>query len=284
MVPVTPSSRGSLVGAALRRHREGAGYDLDDAAEMLDCDRSRISRIETGERGIPAEALLRLADGYGVPDAERDLLLSIACERRGDYGAWDDYKDVLPGTFLDYLIIEAAASGIVTFQAQQVPSLLQTGDYARAAAAAGADVPPAWVPRIVESVLARQQAILATRPVPVDVTLTEAALRQPVGPRRLMRAQLARMAHAAVNDPHVTIRVIPFSAGANAGIGLGSPTLLRFDAAPGYDVVHLPGLAGGALITDPATVNAYSGALAKVRESALNPRESQLLIRAISRE
>jgi transcriptional regulator with XRE-family HTH domain len=272
------------VGAALRRHRESAGYHLDDAAEMLDCDRSRISRIETGERGIPADDLLRLVDEFGVPDSERDILLSIAGQRRGDYGAWDHYKDVLPGPFLDYLVIEAAASGIVTFQAQQIPALLQTSDYARAVADASPDVPHAWVPRTVEAVLARQQMILTARQSPVDVTLSEAALRQQVGTRHVMRAQLVRLSHAAVNDPRMTIRVIPFSAAANASIGLGSPTLVRFDAAPGYDVVHLLGLAGGTLMTDPAVVKAYSGALARVSESALNPLESELLIRAISCE
>jgi predicted transcriptional regulator len=44
--------RRRLVGDALRRCRENVGYGLTDAADVLECDRSKISRIETGLRGI----------------------------------------------------------------------------------------------------------------------------------------------------------------------------------------------------------------------------------------
>jgi len=46
------SARQRLVGWCLRDYRESAGYGLADAARMLGCDRSRISRMESGERGI----------------------------------------------------------------------------------------------------------------------------------------------------------------------------------------------------------------------------------------
>ena len=48
----TPPARRRLLGAALRRHRESLGYRLDAAARILECDRSKISRIESGQRGI----------------------------------------------------------------------------------------------------------------------------------------------------------------------------------------------------------------------------------------
>jgi transcriptional regulator with XRE-family HTH domain len=51
MVPA-PAVRRRLVGRALRRYRENLGYTLEDAARTLECDRSKISRIETGQRGI----------------------------------------------------------------------------------------------------------------------------------------------------------------------------------------------------------------------------------------
>lgn len=43
-----PPVRRRLVGDALRRYRENLGYTLDDAARILECDRSKVSRIETG--------------------------------------------------------------------------------------------------------------------------------------------------------------------------------------------------------------------------------------------
>ena len=38
-----PPVRRRVLGAALRRFREQAGYTLDDAARILDCGRSKIS-------------------------------------------------------------------------------------------------------------------------------------------------------------------------------------------------------------------------------------------------
>ena len=38
-----PPVRRRLLGAALRRHRESLGYRLEDAACILECDRSKIS-------------------------------------------------------------------------------------------------------------------------------------------------------------------------------------------------------------------------------------------------
>ena len=52
--------RRRLVGGALRRYREHMGYALEDAARVLDCDRSKISRIETGQRGIRPKELREL--------------------------------------------------------------------------------------------------------------------------------------------------------------------------------------------------------------------------------
>jgi hypothetical protein len=52
-----PSDRHVLVGSMLRSYREAAGYKLDDAARILECDRSKISRIETGQRGVRPKEL-----------------------------------------------------------------------------------------------------------------------------------------------------------------------------------------------------------------------------------
>ena len=280
MNETTPIRR-RLVGAALRRYRENLGFDLESAAHILECDRSKISRIETGHRGIRAKELRELLTEYGVPGQEQEALLSIV-KGTGEHG-WEEYADVLPDAHRDYLIIEAAASEIITYQAQQVPALLQTEGYAHAIAEASPDVPSGWEDKIVEAVLARQRVILAEQQPAVHAVIGEGALRQMVGGSHVMRAQLARLAHASADDPQVTIRVLPFSAGAIAALGIGSPTLLRFHAAPGIGVVHLAGLAGGVCLEAPPTIAAYLGALTRIRASALTPAESAQLIRDLAR-
>ena len=129
-----PPVRRRLVGGALRRYRENVGYALEDAARVLECDRSKISRIETGQRGIRPKELRELLTEYGVPDSEQTALAAIAS--RGQRGWWHPYADILSEAYLDYLIMESAADEIMVYEAQLVPDLLQTDDYARAIAAA----------------------------------------------------------------------------------------------------------------------------------------------------
>jgi len=72
---------------ALRRHRESRGFTLEDAARVLECDRSKISRIETGQRGIRARDLRELAAEYDVGEQERAFLAAIATPK-GTPGWW----------------------------------------------------------------------------------------------------------------------------------------------------------------------------------------------------
>ena len=209
----TPPVRRRLLGAALRRHRESLGYRLDDAARILECDRSKISRIESGQRGIRPRDLRDLLTEYGVTEQEQQTLTAIAHPHR-ERGWWQPYADVLPGPWLDYLITEAAASQIQTYQPQQVPDLLQTQDYARAVAAADPALSPGTQDLLLEALLTRQQLILGERRPELAVVIGEAALHQVVGGTAVMHAQLARLAEMTTTCPQITLQVLPFAGGA----------------------------------------------------------------------
>lgn len=73
-----PTVRRRLAGAALRRYREARGFSLQDAGRMPGCDKSKVSRIETGERGIREHDLGNLLAEYGAGDGERAVLLALA--------------------------------------------------------------------------------------------------------------------------------------------------------------------------------------------------------------
>ena len=101
----TPPVRRRLVGGALRWYREHLGYTLEDAARILDCDRSKISRIETGQRGIRRNELRDLLAEYGIGENQQVILADMANPRRAQ-GWHTTYTDVLPGAYQDYLILE----------------------------------------------------------------------------------------------------------------------------------------------------------------------------------
>ncbi len=187
--------RRRLVGGALRRYRENVGYALEDAARVLECDRSKISRIETGQRGIRPRELRELLAEYGVPASEQLALVSIA-GRGSPRSWWHPFAGILPDAYLDYVIMESAASEIMTFDAQLIPGLLQTDDYARAVAAAepGYETDEQRAD-VVAAAAMRRQAVLDGRRL--CVVLGEGALLQAVGGPEVMAGQLRHLAALA---------------------------------------------------------------------------------------
>ena len=293
----TPPMRRRLLGAALRKYRENLGYGLDEAARILECDRSKISRIETGQRGLRAKELRELLTEYGVPDGEQAALLAIA-HRGRQHGWWQAYPDVLSDTGQDSVIMEAAASEILAYESQQVPDLLQTQGYARAVA----DADPNWAGdeqrlHAVEVKLARQRVVLAERRPRLEFVITEAALHQVVGGSDVMRAQLDRLASLAAGaggagatgatGPGVSLQVLPFEAGAYAAAGCGSMAILRFADPPGLGVIHLAALSGGGAgvgLEAAEDVARYIRTFARLRAAALTPAASARLLREMARD
>jgi transcriptional regulator with XRE-family HTH domain len=279
----TPVRR-RLVGAALRRYRDNVGYTLEDAARVLECDRSKISRVETGQRGIRPRELRELLAEYGVPDGEQDALAVIA-GRGGPRGWPDSYPDVLSGKYLDYVLLEAAASQIMAYEAQLVPDLLQTEDYARAVA--GAEPRYATARQREDAVAVKVQRGRAAgrsgAPVPrLAVILGEGALHQAVGGPAVLAGQLSHLARLSGDSPDITIQVLPFSAGAHAAACGGSLAIMRFADAPSLAVVHLGAPSGGVWLEGQEDVARYMRAFALLRTSALSAADSTRLLRRLS--
>jgi transcriptional regulator with XRE-family HTH domain len=270
------------VGRALRRYRENLGFTLGDAALMLECDRSKLSRIETGQRGIRAKELRELLREYGVA-VEQQGILALLADPRGAFGWHRDYADVLSGAWLDYLIMETAASKIHAYDAQRVPGLLQTVSYARALAEAdpGLDDDAAR-DRAAESVLVRQQAVLGQGRPSVRVVIGEAALHQRVGSEAVMDEQLAQLAQVAADSGAVTVQVLPFESGAHAAAGDGSLAILQFIEAPELGLVHLGGIGGGVCLEGQDDLAAYTRVFEQLRAFALSPAQSALLLRGMA--
>jgi transcriptional regulator with XRE-family HTH domain len=284
-VTAIPPVRRRLVGAALRRYRENLGYGLEEAARILDCDRSKISRIETGQRGIRAKELRELLTEYGVVADEQAALLAIA-HRGRQHGWWQAYSDVLTDAGQDFVILEASASEILAYEPTGVPDLLQTEGYARAIAEADpnctADEQRAHA---VEVKLARQDLVLAERGTRFEVVIGEGALHQVVGGGAVMRPQLARLAGLAEGSAGpVSLQVLPFAAGAHAASGYGPMSILRFTDTPSLGVVHLAALSGGVSLEGQDDVARHIRAFGSLRAAALSSAASARLLRDMARD
>jgi hypothetical protein len=215
---------------------------------------------------------------YGVGEQEQRTLTAIAHPHRAS-GWWQPYTGVLPGTWLDYLITEAAASRIEAYQPQQVPDLLQTREYARAVAAADPALPAGPRDLVLEAMLTRQQLILGERRPELAVVIGEGALHQVVGGTEVMCAQLVHLAEMSGTHPQITIQVLPFAGGAHPAGGSGPLSILRFADAPSLGVVHLPGPCGGIILDSPPDVASHARAFTLLSASALTPAATAQLLR-----
>src|SRR5499425_1586071 len=216
-----------LLGAQLRRLREGQRITVEDAGKAIRASGSKISRLETGRVGFKDRDIADLLTLYGVTDEEEREALRALARRANAPGWWHDYNDVLPSWFEAYVGLEEAATSIRAYEVQFVPGLLQTEDYARAVTMLGhLGAPAEEIDRRVRLRMARQALLAEPRPVHLWAVLDEAVLRRPAGRPGVMRRQLQHLLEAA-DRPNVTIQVVPFRAGAHAAAG-GAFSILRF--------------------------------------------------------
>jgi hypothetical protein len=251
-------------------------------ARMLECDRSKVSRIETGHRGIRGKELRELLAEYGVADKEQAVLELLANPRTGR-GWFQDYNDVLRGAWRDYLTLETAASKISVYEAQRVPGLLQTRAYARALAEAD----PSWKDNAerhsaVEATLSRRRAILRKGGPKLHLIIGQAALRLHAGSAAVMEEQLRALEQAAEDSGAITVQVLPFDAGPHAATGEGALTILQFDQAPDLGLVHLGAIGGGVCLEAQNDLGSYTRAFERLSGCALSPKRSALMLRDIA--
>ena len=272
-----PPVRRVLLGAVLRRYREDLGLALEDAARILECDRSKISRIETGQRGIRPKELRELLTEYGIGEPEQGTLTAIA--RAGNRGSWwQAYSDIVLEPYRDYLALEQAATAVLLYDPQHVPDLLQTPQYAQVRAAAIRSVPADTAQGTLAALVLARQEILGARRTRLTALITEAALRQLADGPDVMCDQLKALAGV---DDRITLQVLPSVREAPSS---GPATILRFAWMPSLGVVYLPGLSGGVCLAGQQDVASYTSAFEQLRASALTPAASVRFIREMTGE
>ncbi|MGP3634776.1 helix-turn-helix domain-containing protein [Streptomyces sp. 24-1644] len=287
MPSVKPSTvLGRQLGDELRRFRENAGLSTAEAAEVLDCTKGKISRIENGHVPVRTPDLVALIHAYEVTDQEAcDRLASLArtANRRRREGWWHQYGSVLGDAYRDYIEMETICDSIKTFQVQLVPGLLQTPEYVRAVTVASR----AWqtaeeIDQFVQVRLARQERLSGDDPPELWAVLAEGVLHQQVGEQSVMHDQLEHLANLA-ELPNITVQVLPFSRGAHPGM-FGPYLLLSFPRVSALDLVLTETPTGNIWMERESEVARYRELFDDARTSALPPTESLGLIRRIAKE
>ncbi len=254
-----PTVRRMLVGAQLRRLRTEQGISREQAGEAIRASEWKIHRLENGQVGFKDRDVADLLALYGVTDpGDVEVLLTMAREANAP-GWWQQYGDVLPQWFRAFVDLESVATRIRTYEGQLVPGLLQTEDYMRAVIRAQLPEPAEDTERRVEVRQTRQTLLTRPNPPQLWAVVDEAALRRPVGGRKVMCAQVERLLEAT-ELPNLILQVLPLGAGAHPAL-VSAFSLLRFADEDLPDVAYIEHLTSALYLNKREEVDQYMHAM-----------------------
>lgn len=281
-----PVVQSALLRGELVRLRKDRGLTQQQVAGQLEWSPSKLIRVEGGASSITKVDLDALLTQYGVTSESQRERLQALNKGAKERGWWDRYKDDVTPEYLSYVGFEAGAAFIRQFQMGVVPGLLQTADYAEVVIAVG-PVDPDKVSPLVKLRMQRQSE-LAQRSVPPRqyFVLDEGVIRHHVGiktNRAIMPNQLRSIADRAEQDNLLTVRVIPFDAGAHPGL-IDPFTLLEFEAGL-PDILFLDVNRSFVMVAgDDPQVARYAEDFEELIEDALPAEESLKLMRSVAEE
>ncbi|MEU5879236.1 helix-turn-helix transcriptional regulator [Spirillospora sp. NPDC047279] len=281
MAPGTsPSVRFRRIGRTLRELREEANRSLRTAGRDLDRSPSNLSMIENGLQPIRPRDLAQILDYYGVEEGPvRQSLLHLA-----EQGREKDWTRAFQGRVSlaaqDFASLERDSARLRSFQPGRVPGLMQTEAYARAVMAAAPPDTAQDEAGLVGFRMNRQRILDNASPPRYEAVIGESALYQRVGSDAVMSAQLSHLARQARRE-HITVRVLPFSAGSIASY-TGSFEILELDPPGRLMVVVVEDLTRLSFREQDDEVNEYDGYFSHIWAAALDNGRSLTLIEEIA--
>ncbi|WP_405783441.1 DUF5753 domain-containing protein [Streptomyces sp. NBC_00859] len=251
-----PTLEHRVVAERLRQARERAGCSLAAVAAALELSEATVRRIERAETALDAGQVRDLLTFYGHPDDDARRIRS-SLVRANEPGWWHRWRDVLPPWQREVIGIESSADVIRIWHPGLVPDLLRTPGYAAAVEAVRhPGAPDEERARRTEFLRARQERFHEREAVLWGL-IPEAALHTCVGSPDVMREQLEALRDAAAR-PHISLQVMPLTAGPHALTGAPPLELIRLPVPeiPDHAVVGGPG--GEAAVThDRGAVSGY---------------------------
>lgn len=254
--------------AALRAARLAAGLTQEQVAAAMEWSLSKVIRIESGAVSVSTTDVRALVRLYGITDPRRvEELVTLA--RRSRRRPWfSSLRRNLPAPYAAYIGLEAESTSIRYYHPTGLPNLFQTAAYVAANTFRGDE-------HHVAVRLARQRELL-DRPDPPQVValVAEGVLRRIAEGPDSLGDQLQHL-RALGDRPHITIQVLPFTAGICQFRG---PFAILEFPEPDPDVMYVESAATDDVIDHPEVVGAFREEFDRLRELALSPAETRLLI------
>lgn len=272
IVPVTGQRvvRRTL-GRRLTRLRIAAGKSRREVAEeKLGISEPTLHRIETGKVPVTVANVRALCWLYDADQSITDALAELALGTSQE--EWWDTNPVIPDWFKLYVGLEASAHHIHSYDGEIIPGELQTEQYAHAIFTAEQPTDKQATQRQVKLRLQRQKTLFARTPPPQLTTiLGEGALTRPVGGPTILKAQIDHLRNLT-QQPHITIKVLPWTIGAHAAMA-GAFRILDFDDPEDPDIVYLENHVGALYLEETNEVNEYRRIFDLINNDAIPIRD-----------
>ena len=278
----TPTVRLRRLAVELRSLRTASGLTREEVVERTGINSVTMYRIEHARVRPQTRTLRTLLDLYGVEKEQQAELVALLRDAR-ERGWLHPYQSELPEQYMTFIGFEGEAESASNYESLFVPGLLQTEDYARAVITgvlpfASRDE----VERRVEVRIERQEVLRGDNPLQLWGIVDEAALRRQVGSPAVMRAQFRHILEAS-ELPNVTFQVIPFDAGAHAGMP-GSFIVLQFTEEAIPDVIYIDSMAGDLFLEAESDVRRYKLVFEHLRAVSASPDASRALLASLATE
>ncbi|UED84877.1 helix-turn-helix domain-containing protein [Streptomyces profundus] len=273
----------------LRRLRVASELKANRVCARLIWSPSKLTRLEGAENTVvePAD-VIALCEIYGAGPALKKELVEFArvTKEKKDWWQNPEYHPLITPVFRAFLGLESSTSGLLNYESEFVPGLLQTEAYIRAIyQEAHREMTPDDVERHVAIRLTRQENLLRKpNPLRYTVIINESVLRRKVGSAELMREQLAHIVKTAEGRAHVRVQVVPFGMGVHPGMN-GSFVIFQFDeptVAP--SIVYLESLADSWVSRKERYVQRYEDTFRDLQALAPGHQESLGLLKKAIKE
>jgi transcriptional regulator with XRE-family HTH domain len=252
----------AALGQRLREMRRARNMTQASVAEVLNCDHTAVSRIESGTYALTPQMFRAV---------ERLLELAAA----GGYETW----------FISYLEVERTATVLRSWEPMAIPGLLQTEAYARQVLrGANPGRGEAEIEQRVEARMARQQLWGRTDPPPpmMPAIIGEAALRRCLGGPEVMREQLEHLITITAG-PRISLQVLPFSSSGDAGL-LAPFVVASFAPDPRPDIAYMDNTLDSNTTEKRHEIAQLTLLYDALAREALRPSDSAELVTKVVRE
>lgn len=273
------------LGAELRKMRRAGQLTALQVAESFGWSESKVSRIESGKSPLSDKDARSLLELYGVTSSEEVQQFVSLVRKSRQEGWWHSYGDALPDWFKAFVGFETDASTIRTYQAELIPGLLQTKDYAfEVIRAMNPEESTEDVQNRASLRFERQEILSRKDPAPPRLwtILNEGVLRRVVGSEMVMAGQLNHLADLVDSHPSVTVQILPFDAGAHASMGY-SFSILSFSDVPG-SIAYTEALTSATYIDKEQDLVRHEEIFQRLMAASVRPEKSISWLRETARE